>query len=347
MDVPESPEEINDLYYRNGWTDGLPIIPPTEERVARMTAGIARKPQDVVGEIPPQWSEATVEKVAINAVMAGCLPEYMPIVLTALEAMLEPKFNLYGIQATTHPCTPLIIINGPIRQKLGINSEYNVFGQGTRANATIGRAIRLVLINIGGAIPGKLDPATHGQPSKYSFCMAENEEKSPWPPLHVDRGFEPSVSTVTVVGAESPANINDHSSIDAEGLLTTIAGSMTTQGNNNVIYQTGELLIVIGPEHAATIARSDFSKQDVKHFLFQKARIPYDAFSKEHKEQRFSTFRAGDLIPMAPTEGSIMVIVAGGAGKHSMFIPTFGMTLSVSKPIQYESEVSTTSQGDP
>jgi hypothetical protein len=190
--VSDSLEEISELYYERGWTDGLPIVPPTEDRVARMLSGTIRNAQEVVGEVPPGQGEGTVEKIAINAVMVGCTPDAMPVILAALEAMLEEPFNLYGIQATTHPVAPLLIVNGPIRNKIGINSGYNVFGQGTRANATIGRAIRLILVNLGGGIPGKLDRSTQGQPSKYSFCIAENEEASPWAPLHVERGFDAS-----------------------------------------------------------------------------------------------------------------------------------------------------------
>lgn len=277
--LPESIEEISEYYYQRGWTDGLPIVPPTEDRVEKMLSGTTRKPQDVVGEVPPGNGIATVEKIAINAVMAGCMPQYVPVLITALEAMLEPKFNLYGIQATTHPVAPLVIVNGPIRKRLAINSGYNVFGQGTKANATIGRAMRLILINVGGAVHGKLDRSTQGQPSKYSFCIAENEEKNPWQPLHVERGFEPSVSTVTVLAAENPHNINDHSSIDAQGILTTIIGTMKTQGSNNVLSQSGEVLLTLGPEHASTIAKSGFSKEDIKRFIFLNARLPISFIS--------------------------------------------------------------------
>ena len=335
IEVPDSLEAVNEVYYQRSFTDGLPIVPPTEERVTRMLSGTTRKPQDVVGVVPPGLGEATVEKIAINAVMSGCLPEYMPVIIAALEAMLEPKFNLHGIQTTTHPVAPLAIVNGPIRNKLGLNYRYNVFGQGNRANATIGRAIRLVLINIGGGIPGALDRATMGQPSKYSFCIAENEEKNPWQPLHVERGFDSSANTVTVYGAENLWNINDHAAIDAEGLLTTIAGTMAVQGSNNILNQRGEVLVVLGPEHASTIASSGLSKQDVKHFLFEKARIPKRQFSRRHQEERFTPAFADDaLIPVVHEENAVMVIVAGGAGKHSMFLPTFGMTLSVTREIR-------------
>ena len=334
IEVSENLEEINEAYYQRGWTDGLPIIPPTEERVEKMLAGIVRKSQDSIGIVPPGGGDATVEKIAINAVMAGCLPEYMPVITAAVEAMIEKEFNLHWIQATTHPAAPLIIINGPIRDKLRINSGHNYFGQGNRANATIGRAIRLVLINIGGALPGELDLATHGQPGKYSFCIAENEEGSPWEPLHVERGFNKSASTVTVCGVEGPHNINDHSSNDGESILTTFAGTMATQGNNNMLYQKGEPLLIVGPEHAAIIGRSGFSKQDVKHFLYEKARIPKKMFSKKHQQDRFPDFSEDALIPTIPQKDGLMVVVAGGSGKHSVFCPSFGLyTSSVTKEI--------------
>ncbi len=335
IEVDDDVEKINDFFYRNGWTDGLPIIPPTEERVERMLSGTRRDHKDSLGSVPPGGGEATIEKVAINAVMAGCLPEYMPLILTALEAMLDERFNLHWIQATTHPVSPLIIVNGPIRDELKINSGHNVFGQGSRANATIGRAIRLVLLNIGGGVPGKIDMATHGQPGKYSFCIAENEEASPWEPLHVERGFLRGMSTVTVCGVEGPHNMNDHCSDDGEGILTTFAGTMATQGNNNILYQRGEPLLIIGPEHAGIIARSGFSKSDVKNFLHKKARIPKGEFSKKHQEKQFSQFPDDDLIPLTPREEDIMVIVSGGAGKHSLFLPSFGLyTTSVTKEIK-------------
>lgn len=333
IEVPESVAEINRIFHEKGWTDGLPIVPPTPEAVSLMLQGMNRKPDEVIGLIPPRRGEATVEKLAVNAVMAGCLPEHMPIIVTAMEAMLDERFNLYGVQATTHPCGPLLIINGPVRHTLGINCGNNVFGPGNLANAAIGRAVRLILLNVGGGIPGKTDKSTQGNPGKYTFCMGENEEQNPWEPLHVEKGFAPTESTVTVVAAESPHNINDHSSTGAKSLLKTVGGTMRTQGNNNVIYQVGEVLVVFGPEHAATIARDGMSKKDVKSFLWEKARIPCEEFSREHRAQRFRGFAKEDQVPVAQKAEDIMIVVAGGPGKHSAFIPTFGDTLSVTKAI--------------
>ncbi|MCH9018349.1 MAG: hypothetical protein IIB89_11395, partial [Chloroflexi bacterium] len=180
-------EAVQRMYLERGWTDGLPVVPPTPERVETMLAAAGLPPGDVLAELPPTWGAATVEKLAVNAVMAGCLPEYLPVLIAAVEAISDPVFNLYAIQATTHPCAPLMIINGPIRSALGLNSSSGAYGPGWRANATIGRALRLVLLNVGGAHPGVGDMSTQGAPSKFSYCVAENEEENPWQPLHVDR----------------------------------------------------------------------------------------------------------------------------------------------------------------
>ncbi len=333
VEVPEDVGELSRFFCEKGWSDGLPIIPPTQERVLTLLRGTRRMPEEAVGLVPPRWAEATVEKIAINAVMAGCIPEHLPIILAAVEAMLEKPFNLYGIQATTHPCGPLFIINGPLRKRIGINCGYGTLGPGTFANAVIGRAIRLILLNIGGAIPGKVDKATHGHPGKYTYVLGENEEESPWDSLALERGFRSDQSTVTVIAGEAPHNVNDHSSVTARGILTTIAGTLAGQGNNNILYQTGEPLIVLGPEHAKTIARDGTTKKEVKEFLFEKARIPKGAFSKEHRDQKFVNVPEEGLIPVTPKPENMVIVVAGGAGKHSMVIPTFGNTFSIIKQI--------------
>ncbi|MFC1816970.1 hypothetical protein ACFL0M_13780 [Thermodesulfobacteriota bacterium] len=281
IEVTDDITEIHHLFCKNGWSDGLPIIPPTKERVLRLINGTKQKPDEVINLIPPRWAEATIEKIAVNSVMAGCLPEHIPVIIAAVTAITESKFNLYGIQATTHPCGPLLVINGPIRKRLEINCGYGAFGPGTLANAVIGRAIRLILMNIGGAIPGKMDKATLGQPGKYTYAIGENEEKSPWESLSVERGFGPDENTVTVMAAEGPHNATDHQSVSALGILTTIAGTLATQGSNNIRMQIGEPLVILGPEHAKTIAQEGLTKKNVKEILFQKGRIPKSAFSKE------------------------------------------------------------------
>lgn len=333
IDVPEDIVEVTRVFNDKGWGDGLPIVPPTEQRVEAMIHGTLRQPDEVIGLIPPRMAEATVEKIGISSVMAGCDPEHMPVLIAALEGMIEEKFNLYGVQATTHPCGPMLILNGPIRKRLGINCRYGVFGPGTSANAVIGRAIRLILINIGGAIPGEVDKATHGQPGKYSCVIGESEEESPWDPLSIERGFRPDQSTVTVVAAEAPHNVNDHYSVCASSILTTVSGTLACQGNNNIMNQLGEPVIVLGPEHARTIAQDGYNKKSIKEFIFQKARLSKKVFSSEHQTLRFAHC-PDELLTACREAEDIMVIVAGGAGKHSMVVPTFGNTFSVTKAIE-------------
>jgi hypothetical protein len=337
--VADNPETIFQLFMARGWMDGLPFIPPKEDRVARMLAYADRDPKEVVALLPPRWGEATVEKIAVNAVMAGCLPQYFPVVMTAVSAMAEKAFNLYAVQTTTHPCSPLILVNGPLAKELNINGRYNALGQGWRANATIGRAVRLILLNIGGGEPGVLDRATMGQPGKYSYCLAENEHENPWRPLHVEKGFPKEVSTVTVFGAEAPHNINDHRSTTARDILKTIVHTIAVPGCNNALTG-GDFLLLLGPEHAATIARDGFSKEDVKKFLFEEARVPVDHFPsvgwqwiRQMRPHWEEAFEKKGRIPLVDRWEEVQVAVAGGAGKHSAFIPTFGATKPVTKAI--------------
>ena len=334
-------EAINAMWLERGWGDGLPIVPPTAERVERMLAYCDRPWNEPIAKIAPRYGEATPLRLAANAVMAGCRPEYFPIFTLAIEAMCEEPFNLYGVQATTHLCAPLVIVNGSIGRELGLNGGHNAFGPGTQSNAAIGRAIRLALLNIGGALPGSGDMSTFGAPSKYSYCVAENEAASPWEPLHVERGFPADATTVTVVGAECPHNINDHESLSAEGILTTIAGTMATTGNNDVFY-AAQPVVVMGPEHAKTVADGGFSKADAKRFLQERATLPLFKFSKENIERRFRvTFRERyadateeTAVPAVQRAEDIIIAVIGGAGKHSAFIPTFGATRSVTRALK-------------
>ncbi len=334
-------EAINELFGARGWSDGLPIVPPTAERVERMLAYCDRPWGEPIAAIPPRYGAATPLRLAINAVMAGCRPEYFPLIVLAIEAICEEKFNLYGIQTTTHPCSPMIIVNGPVAAELGINCGHNAFGPGVRSNATIGRAIRLALLNIGGAIPGLGDMSTVGSPAKYTYCVAENEAASPWEPLHVELGFTTETSTVTVVGAEGPHNINDHESVTAEGILTTIAGTVAITGTNDVFYlDQAQPLVVMGPEHAATVARGGYSKAAAKRFLHEHAQLPLGRFSNENIERRLRKKypeRYADkdaLVPMAQSPDKFMIVVLGGAGKHSAFVPTFGITSAVTRALK-------------
>ncbi len=340
IEVEDSLEAVNDLFARKGWGDGLPMVPPTPERVLSMLQGSGRDPQEVLGAIPPNWADATVEKIAINAVMAGCKPEYLPVLLAAVEAIAVKEFNLYGIQATTSSVTPMIIVNGPIAREVGINGGPNALGQGWRANATIGRAIRLVMLNVGGARPGILDKSTHGQPGKYTMVIAENEQASPWQPFHTGRGFTKEQNVVTAVGPIGTVPIFDLATTSAEGFLTTVAHSMNGIGHHNMLLG-GEPLVLLSPEHADLVANDGFSKEDVQAFLFEHSQVPLTAFHREYYQQiyewrrdRLSEIDESRTISVAERPEDIQVVVAGGPGPHSVFVPTFGDMLAISKLIK-------------
>ncbi|MBI4207961.1 MAG: hypothetical protein HY527_23320 [Betaproteobacteria bacterium] len=341
IEAEDDIDAVNELVRARGWGDGLPVVPSTADRVRGMLAYCDRPWHEPFARIAPRYGEATPLRLAANAVMAGCEPNYFPLLMLAIEAMCEEPFNLYAIQATTHLCAPLVIVNGPVALELEINSGHNAFGPGHRANATIGRAIRLALLNIGGATPGSGDMSTFGAPSKYSYLVAENEAASPWEPLHVERGFPAEASTVTVVGAECPHNVNDHESLTAEGILTTIAGTMGIAGSNDVYY-AAQPVVVMGPEHAQTVAGGGFSKRDAKRFLQQHASLPLGKFSKENIERRVRVTwkdryaNAGMEAPVFLVQNSedIIIAVIGGAGKHSAYIPTFGATHAVTRALR-------------
>lgn len=331
-------EAANAELYALGMTDGLPVIPPTQDRVARMLDGIRRDPAQSLGALGPAYGQATIEKIAVNAVMAGCLPEYLPVVVTAVEAMADEAFNLYGINATTHPVAPMLVVNGPIAQRLRINGGYNCMGQGWRANATIGRAIRLVLVNIAGGTPGQGDRATHGTPAKYAFCLAENEAASPWAPLHVRRGFSPEQSTVTIHAGEAPHEINNHTSEDGVGVMRTIAHTLSTVGHNNSYLGRGEVAVCIGPEHAQTIARDGIDIGAIQRFLLRHAGNKRSELLEIGRDNfaAMAPFDAGEedpFVPLVEAAEDYLLFVAGGVGKHSMAIPSFGLTRSVTRAI--------------
>ena len=336
-------EKINALCMEKGWGDGLPLVPPTAQRVEQMLAYCDRPLDANIGLVAPRYGAATPLRIAANAVMAGCRPEYFPLVMLAIEALCEETFNLYGVNATTHPCSTLMIVNGPVAKELNMNWGHNAFGPGNQANATIGRAIRLAMLNIGGAIPATGDMATFGSPAKYTFCAAENEAENPWQPLHVELGFPRDVSTVTVYGAESPHNINDHESNTGIGLLKMTAGTVAITGANN-IYFDGPPLLIFGPEHAATIARDGYSKADVKKYVYEHGRVRLDAFSDENIDRRirqwpvfkgeFTETGPERMIPVMKSAENAHIVVIGGAGKHSAYVPTFGATQPATRALK-------------
>lgn len=321
-------DDVQEFLFSQGWTDGLPVVPPTHAAVKAMLVAAKRGADEEVGPVPPRLRMATLEKIAINAVMAGCRPEYFPVVLAALDAALDSDCRLYGIRTATNNGTPLIIVNGPIVKQLGLNAKGNVFGQGWRANATIGRALQLVLRNVGGDAPGETDMSTQGQPGKFTFCIAENEDESPWTPFHVERGYRPDESTVTVIGASAGHNMFTYGCESGAELLDHFVGAMTALGHNNVIFPTGPLL-VLGPEHAGVLARDGYDKQAIREYVFKHARIPLSRFPErtvrglKHRRSRwFSDVNDPHHIGVADHPSHVNIVVAGGAGIHSQFVPT-------------------------
>jgi hypothetical protein len=259
---------IEDLW-ELGWHDGLPVVPPTRVRVRAMLDG--RDPATSLGPIGPVQGEVTFERLAVCAVLAGCDPSYWPVVEAAVRAVMDPAFNAHGVINTTHFASPWIIVNGPVREAIGMNAGSNVLGPGNRANATIGRAVRLLMQLTGGGTPGGLDQSTLGGQHKYTACLPEREEVSPWEPWHVTLGHDPNLSTVTVMTGESPAGVNDHGSSSAQDLATTLALAM---GNAQVPIGSpafhpvnAETLLILSPEHATTLGDAGWSKQDLREFI--------------------------------------------------------------------------------
>ncbi len=329
-----TPEAWNDYAIEQGWSDGLPLAMPTEAAVQRFVEA-ATGDNETFAPISPRQVVPTIRSLAANAVMAGCKPEYFPVVLAGLRSVLKPEYNLHGTLATTHPCAQLMLVNGPLRQALDINCGTNCFGQGRRANASIGRALQLILLNVGGARPGDMDRATHGTPAKYSFCFGENEEASPWEPYHVRRGFAAGDSVVTCMAAEAPHNINDHASNTGEGLVTTIAGTMSQVGSNNV-YLKGPCFVVIGPEHAQTMHRDGWTARAVQEALYERSRVHVSRISRENLESWAGQDRhpVNDHYHPVTSPDEIHVVVAGGPGKHSVYIPSFGNTAAASSKVK-------------
>ena len=331
--VPSGLDEF-EFFDEQGLTDGLPVVPPTEERVARMLEGTARAPGDVVADVPPNLVPATVEKIAINAVMAGCRPDYLPVVIASVEAACTDAFNLHGVLATTYFVGPLIIVNGPIRQRIGLNCGRNVFGQGTRANATIGRALQLIVRNVGGGRPGEVDMSTLGQPGKYTACIAENEELSCWEPLHVERGFDRDQSTVTVFAAEAPRAVRDQLSRNARSLAASMGMSMEAIAHLK-LHRMDQALLVVSPEHVRTFERDGYSKQQLRERIqevtsrrlrellpnddCQKGMIPRNIPKEWLDETGLPLAEALDNpLPKFLSPDHILIAVAGGtAGKFS------------------------------
>src|SRR5207249_1788460 len=263
---------IESLYAR-GVTDGLPVVPPTRALVARAVAATGRAAGELVALVPPNYGRATVEKIAINAVMAGCRPEYLPVVIAAVDAACDEAFDLHGVSATTNAPSPLVIVNGPIRAELEINSGAGVFGPGWRANATIGRAVRLVCVNLGGAKPGDVSMSTLAHPGRYAYCIGEHEEESPWESLAVEHGFASDQSTVALLAADAPLGVYAQRSRTPEDLMPTIAASMAVISHHRMTHW-GDTLLVLSPEHAKILGDAGWKKGDVRRWLHDKLQWP-------------------------------------------------------------------------
>jgi len=337
--APDDLDAINRLYRERRWSDGLPIVPPTAARVERMLAATRRDRHELIACVAPGFGAATVERIAINAVLAGCDPEYLPVLIAATAAVADPAFNLQGIQATTNPVAVWLVLNGPLARQLQVNATFNCIGQGAWANATLGRALRLILQNIGGALPGEMDRATHGQPGKYTFCCAENEDAHPWQPLHVERGFAAADSTVTVVGAEGTMNMNTHEKSGGE-LVRVIAETMMHPPSNEYVHG-GEPWLILCSEHAEILARDGMDKAAVKRALWTQSKMAVSRLSVKEIERARASRTAelgvlsGDtLLPISPRPEDIQIIIAGGPGTHSVYVPCFGNSRAVTRRIE-------------
>jgi hypothetical protein len=320
---------VGELFRRRGWTDGLPIVPPTVGRIEAMLRFTDRGRNDVVGELDPLRGAATVEKIAANAVMAGCRPDYLPVVLAAVEALIEPDFNLRGVQTTDENVTPLVIVNGPVARDLDINASFGALGPGWQANAAIGRAIRLIMNNIGGGWPGVVSFAGLGQPGRYSLCLAEDEDRNPWEPLHVEAGFAPEISTVTLMRAESVVNVT--------GGLAEIASAMGSAASNFGRLHDGNVAVILAPAVAKELADEGWDKAAVKRHLADHAVMPAEVWracwvarniagTTRLPDWVTAAEQAGDGIPAVGDPTRITLVVAGGdipIAQHAYF-PSWG-----------------------
>jgi hypothetical protein len=346
-------EEVYRYFYVRRNIDGLPIIPPTRERVERMLKFCDRPANEFLGYFPPRNSIVTPEKIAINCVMAGCIPGYFPVVMHAVlgcihkaRGQLATTLNIEGLITTTHPVHPLTIVNGPVIKELIFNAGHNALGPGWRTNATVGRAISLCMLNLGGGIPGMVSLSTQGSPTRYAYCIAENEEQSPWDPLHVRRGYDRNDSTVTIMGLEGPHNVQDHRSVTGEDLLLSFAKTMAVAGMNPTTLASdmwGNYLVILGPEYARLLKKDGYDIDDIRMFLWTYARLPqslveqvgYDlpriGLMPEWPKWVWNRFD-GQIPPTAKPE-YIEIIVAGGDGRHGQVMPSFGWTHDITIPL--------------
>jgi hypothetical protein len=337
-DGDPSPAELIEAYYERGWTDGLPVVPPTDKSVAAMLAGAGLRGEEVIGQIRERNLVVTAGKLAINAVLAGCRPEYLPVVVAAIRGLCHPDFAYHGPASSTGGSAIVLVVNGPVVRALGLNSGNNVFGQGVRANATIGRAVRLAMMNIMNTRPGLLDRATLGTPGKYSFCFAENEEGHPWEPLHVERGFRHDQSAVTVYASNSLCQVYNQLASTPEPLLLCFADALCNLGSPN-LRGYNQSLIVFAGEHAEVLRQSGWSKREVKEFLVRHARRTIADLKRAAR--RPGSVEPGDEQTWKhafENPDDLLVVCAGGrAGSWSACLPGWGKkwTRSVTTLVEY------------
>jgi hypothetical protein len=347
IEVAEAEDDVEMMFAR-GWSDGLPVVPPTEERVLKMLTGTTRAPDEIVATIPPDLVHATVEKVAIAAVMAGCLPEHLPWVLTAVEAVCNDDFNMHGLLATTMPVGPVVICSGPGTRAIGMNSGINALGQGNRANSTIGRALQLVVRNIGGGRPGEVDRAAHGNPGKLGFCFAENDADSPYGTLAEQRGLAGGIDAVTVFAGEGPRGIVDQLSRTPESLAGTLAHQLQAIHHHKLVLGF-DAILVMGPEHARVFADAGWDRDRILFELHLRLTTPIDALARGAggiTEGVPVQASGGFLTPDtsgAPTElpkfrpdGLMLAYAGGAAGLFSVVIPGWVNGEMGSKPVTRE-----------
>ena len=321
IEFPENDDPV-EVCYQRGWTDGLPVTPPTDERVIAMLKGTPRKPDEIVGRIPPNLAECTVEKVAINAVMAGCRPEYMPVLLAAIEAALEPVFTLHGVLATTYFSGPVIIVNGPVAKRIGMNSGINALGQGNRANATIGRALNLIVRNVGGGRPGEVDRSTLGAPSKITLCFAEDESDPAWQPLAQARGIRPGASAVTLFQGHGPEAFVDQKSRTPEALTKSFAMALVKIGHPKLV-QSARAVLVLSPEHYAIYREAGWDRARIEKALYEATIRPGADLvaGADGVGEGIPASRANEQVPKFHEDGLMVVRAGGPAGLFSAILP--------------------------
>ena len=311
VDPMDDPIEVA---YDRGWSDGLPVVPPTDLRVARMLAGTTRKPGELLGLIPPNLAECTVEKAAVNAVLAGCRPEYFPVVLATIAAALKPEFSMHGLLATLWCSGPVIIVNGPVARRIGMNSGGNALGQGNRANATIGRALQLLIRNVGGGRPQEIDRAVFGNPGKYTFCFAEDESDPAWVPLNVARGHARGASTVTLFHGDGVQGVVDQKSRDPESLARSLAMALSVVGHPK-LAEASYAILVISPDHYAIFKRAGWGRPEIEAALREALKRPgRDLIAgAQGVGEGIDPARAGETVDKF-RPGGLLVVRAGGEG---------------------------------